>query len=59
MLDGPAPNQYNQTARFEQEKNQLRKSANFMSSTRNLNVFEQLKERDSKLDIAPGQYERA
>ena len=56
MLDGPAPNQYNQTLRHEQEKNQLRKSANFLSSTRNRNVFEQLKERDAKIDLAPGQY---
>jgi hypothetical protein len=59
MLDSPAPNQYNQTNRLQQEKFQLRKSANFLSSTRPGNVFAQLKERDTKIDLAPGQYERS
>jgi hypothetical protein len=36
----------------------MRKSANFLSSTRPTNVFAQLKERDSRIDLAPGQYEQ-
>ena len=53
LLDSPAPNEYNQIV----HKNEfMKRSANFLSTYRRTNVFEQLKERDRKINLAPGQY---